>query len=79
MVVVPAFTPVTIPVEPIVPTAGAPLLHTPPGVALDSVVAPPLHTVALPVIAAGLDDTKLSLTPGVACAKELLLAVKLQR
>ena len=46
----PANTPVS---EPIVPTAGALLLHVPPGVASVSVVVSPIHTLVPPAIAAG--------------------------
>ncbi len=53
MVVVPAETPVTIPVdEPMVATAGVLDDHVPPGVASASVVVPVTHTVNVPVIGA---------------------------
>jgi hypothetical protein len=54
IVEVPAPTPVTIPVEaPIVATPVLLLLQVTPPVALESVVVLPTHTVAVPVIAAG--------------------------
>ena len=53
MVVVPAVTPVTIPVVPIVATAVAELLHNPPVVASVRVVVLPTHTDFVPPIAAG--------------------------
>jgi len=53
----PGLTPVTTPVnEPTVATAGVPLLHVPPGVALDNVTELPTHKAAPdtdPVIMAG--------------------------
>ena len=54
IVVVPANTPVTIPVEePIVATVGVLLLHVPPVVASLNVVVEPSQTVNVPVIPAG--------------------------
>jgi hypothetical protein len=54
MVVVPAATPVTIPVEePTVATGETVLAHVPPLVASVKVIEDPTHTVLLPVIAAG--------------------------
>jgi hypothetical protein len=52
--VVPTATPVTVPVP--VPTEaveGSRLTHEPPGVTSLSVVVPPKHTLAVPVMAAG--------------------------
>lgn len=54
MVVVPAVTPVTIPVsDPMVATDGEPLVHVPPGVALVSVIVFPWHTLVGPAMATG--------------------------
>jgi len=53
-----ADTPVTIPVdEPTVALVTALLVHVPPASALESVVVPPTHTEAVPVIAAGNGNT----------------------
>jgi len=51
IVAVPADTPLTMPVKPIVATEPSPLLHTPPLVASLSVVVEPAHTLMVPVIA----------------------------
>jgi hypothetical protein len=54
IVAVPLATVVTSPVVPsTVATAVLELLHEPPVVALDRLVVPPIHTLAVPVIAAG--------------------------
>ena len=53
MTVVPAATPVTMPVEPTLAVPGARLAHTPPPVPSASVVVAPTHTLSVPVIAAG--------------------------
>ena len=53
MVAVPAATPFTTPVVPMVATPVLLLLHTPPAVVLLKVVVDPWHTDATPVIAAG--------------------------
>ena len=54
MVAVPVDTPVTIPVvAPTVAVAVLLLLHVPPVVGSLSVVVAPMHTTAVPVIAAG--------------------------
>ena len=51
-------TPVTMPdKEPTVATATSLLLHVPPGVELKRVVVAPSHTLAIPVIAAGVRFT----------------------
>ena len=50
MVAVPAATPVFIPVEPTVAIPMALELHTPPVVALPSVIDEPAHTADAPVI-----------------------------
>lgn len=49
----PALIPVSVPLASMVPTAVLLLLHVPLVVVLLSVVLLPLHTVAVPVIAAG--------------------------
>jgi hypothetical protein len=55
---VPVATPVTIPEVPIVATAGVPLLHVQPGVALVRVVVAPGHIADVPPpIAAGVAPT----------------------
>ena len=51
MVAVPAVMPVTLPVEPTVAIPGDPELHVPFATASASVVTPPKHNVAVPVIA----------------------------
>ena len=54
IMVVPTLTLATAPVpEPIVATPVLMLLHTPDGVALLSVLPPPIHTWLVPVIGAG--------------------------
>lgn len=54
MVVVPAVVPDTMPLaEPTVATAVVPLIHVPPEVALESVVADPAHMLIVPVSGAG--------------------------
>lgn len=53
MVVVPPDAPYSTPDPEIVPTAGVLLLHTPPGLALLSVVVWSSHTVGAPVIGEG--------------------------
>jgi hypothetical protein len=63
MVAVPAATPVTIPVvEPTVAMPVAVLVHTPPGVVLLSVAVEPMQINAVPVIAAGVTGTGLTVT-----------------
>jgi hypothetical protein len=57
MILVPGDTPVTTPVPEIVATVGVPLIHTPPVVALASVVVLPVHTVKVPVMGNGLGLT----------------------
>jgi hypothetical protein len=57
MVTVPAATPQTVPVELIVATEVALLLHTPPEVASVSVVQEPTHTLVAPVIDDGVGVT----------------------
>jgi hypothetical protein len=52
MVVVPLPVPVTIPAPDTVPTAGAPLVHTPPRTASARAVVCPTHTTGVPVIGA---------------------------
>jgi hypothetical protein len=49
-VAVPAFIPVTTPVESIVATEEVLLVHTPPPVTQDSAVLASLHTISVPVI-----------------------------
>ena len=67
MVVVPTITLVTIPVLPTVAVPVFVLLHAPPEVAsLSEVVAPPLHTVGVPEIAAGGTGATLTVTTTVA-------------
>ena len=53
MLDVPADTPETIPVVPIVATPVLALVHVPPPVASASVVVAPVQTVRVPVMAAG--------------------------
>ena len=58
---VPAVTPVTVPVPLIVATEVFVLLHTAPVVtSLSTVVAPPSHTVLTPAIASGEDGEGLT-------------------
>ena len=61
MVTAPADTPVTTPVELTVAMDVLLLLHVPPGVASASVVDDPMHTVLLPVMAAGPAVTVITL------------------
>ena len=50
---VPAATPVTMPVEPIVASVASLVLHVPPEVTSVNDTGKPTHTVAVPVMAAG--------------------------
>ena len=61
---VPGLTPVTMPDDvPTVATAGLPLVHTPPVVALANVVVKPVHTKPLPVI--GVESEKIVTVTGM--------------
>ena len=67
MVAVPAATPVTVPVEPTVAADALVLLHVPPLVAsFNDVVAPPSHTLGVPVIDAGAEGSGFTVTLAVA-------------
>ena len=58
----PALTPVTIPVDPIVATPVDKLDHVPPPVASANVVVDAAHTVVVPVIIAGNGFTVIPVT-----------------
>ena len=74
MVVVPAMSPVTVPEGSTVAVEELVLLHTPPFViSLNGIVAPPSHTVAAPVIAAGVVGNGFTVTTLVAARLPQLL------
>ena len=66
MVVVPALTPVTIPVLAMVATAVLVLLHVPPAVASLNEVVEPLHTIKAPLIPGGVVGNISTVTTVVA-------------
>ena len=69
MVVVPAATPLTIPVLPTVAVTVDTELQAPPAVAsLREVVAPPAHTTAVPDIAAGTAGKEFTVMVSIAVA-----------
>ena len=68
--------PVTTPEVFTVPTTVLVLLHTPPTVAsVNAVVAPPAHTIAVPVIDAGVTGNGLTVTIFVAAALPQLFVI----
>lgn len=75
MVAIPAVTPLTIPVdEPTVAMPVAVLVHIPPEVVLLNVAVEPMQINAVPVIAAGVTGTGLTVTDCTAdCIPQLLV------
>jgi hypothetical protein len=65
MVVVPPLSPETIPAVLTVPTTGVLLAHVPPGVASDSVIVAPAHTLPAPVMGAVTVVTVTTMVAGV--------------